>query len=426
MDTSQGIVVGSNNAGANSSPFPNVTPENNSRTREDSLVPHGQTTTVASEVTLGPTVESQSRFSGYDSPKEANTPADEAEADGLLPLRIKTLGETVHDTMGEPNLPARSPLRELHRTVARRRVDISKDRLQKYTLSDVTSQSLESAPKNRHEKIKARKLRDLYEVRDSMTEVLKRCNEEQSASKAAHSDKLQPKHTAAHHPPRLDSHRTSPEYITGYTPVTGQSLSPVMLIAEKIEVPRGKQVRKPVPLILRDPSPLRTTTKAFRPGTPPPSPPSSVLPVPSELKENAQKVSNGGGTSNRPISHSARPHKDARYFVPGRSASGRSAIVSRSSICSSHTSASKETRLEARVDALERENKLLEAALMAVLKTSGTLNKCPCVLNKQRRTQEKRMSEDSAVTDISGLSALDIYMNTRHGPCKGLSPVSPV
>ena len=35
-------------------------------------------------------------------------------------------------------------------------------------------------------------------------------------------------------------------------------------------------------------------------------------------------------------------------------------------------------RLQARVELLERENKLLEAALMAVLKTNGKLNGCPC------------------------------------------------
>lgn len=37
-----------------------------------------------------------------------------------------------------------------------------------------------------------------------------------------------------------------------------------------------------------------------------------------------------------------------------------------------------QARLQARVELLERENKLLEAALMAVLKTNGKLNGCPC------------------------------------------------
>lgn len=38
----------------------------------------------------------------------------------------------------------------------------------------------------------------------------------------------------------------------------------------------------------------------------------------------------------------------------------------------------KTARLEARLEALERHNRLLEAALVAVLKTGGTLNGCPC------------------------------------------------
>jgi hypothetical protein len=44
-------------------------------------------------------------------------------------------------------------------------------------------------------------------------------------------------------------------------------------------------------------------------------------------------------------------------------------------------------RLESRIEALERENKLLEAALIGILKTSGTLNRCPCViLSKSQET----------------------------------------
>lgn len=51
---------------------------------------------------------------------------------------------------------------------------------------------------------------------------------------------------------------------------------------------------------------------------------------------------------------------------------------------SAFISASRETRLEARVETLERENRLLEAALMAVLKSGGRLNKCPCRLKSVR------------------------------------------
>jgi hypothetical protein len=112
----------------------------------------------------------------------------------------------------------------------------------------------------------------------------------------------------------------------------------------------------------------------------------------------------------------------------------------RTSVCSSHTSASKEARLEARLEALERENRLLEAALMAVLKTGGTLNRCPCVLLSRRQDNDGLRSEresnqilhcrgkgkfaDGRVAEeeerrgsvesyVSGFSALDVYLETR-------------
>jgi hypothetical protein len=47
--------------------------------------------------------------------------------------------------------------------------------------------------------------------------------------------------------------------------------------------------------------------------------------------------------------------------------------------------------LESRIESLERENKMLEAALMAVLKTSGALDECPCVILS--RMQESRGDE---------------------------------
>jgi hypothetical protein len=62
---------------------------------------------------------------------------------------------------------------------------------------------------------------------------------------------------------------------------------------------------------------------------------------------------------------------NTRHLQPRRNISSRA---------SKHTtpSSSRKEKMAARLEALERENKLLEAALMAVLKTGGTLNKCPC------------------------------------------------
>ncbi|KAL1626828.1 hypothetical protein SLS56_006644 [Neofusicoccum ribis] len=58
--------------------------------------------------------------------------------------------------------------------------------------------------------------------------------------------------------------------------------------------------------------------------------------------------------------------------------------------------------LEARVEALERQNRLLEAALQAVLRTSGMLNRCPC-------STPGREGEGEG----EGESALDVYLGTR-------------
>ncbi|THZ59497.1 hypothetical protein D6C86_05700 [Aureobasidium pullulans] len=80
--------------------------------------------------------------------------------------------------------------------------------------------------------------------------------------------------------------------------------------------------------------------------------------------------------------------------------------------------------IEARMEALERRNKLLEAALSAVLKTGGTLNGCPCQAShaEGHDCQEAVASEPlvargsvrSRVSSVSnGSSALDVYLNTR-------------
>ncbi len=54
-------------------------------------------------------------------------------------------------------------------------------------------------------------------------------------------------------------------------------------------------------------------------------------------------------------------------------------------------------RLETRIETLERENKLLETALMAAIKTSGTLSRCPCIILS--RFQEARRDGAGMLTD---------------------------
>ncbi|KAI5246769.1 hypothetical protein E4T42_06195 [Aureobasidium subglaciale] len=79
--------------------------------------------------------------------------------------------------------------------------------------------------------------------------------------------------------------------------------------------------------------------------------------------------------------------------------------------------------IEARMDALERRNKLLEAALSAVLKTGGMLNGCPCQASHmpghecEAAASEPLVARASVRSRVSsgsnGSSALDVYLNTR-------------
>lgn len=80
--------------------------------------------------------------------------------------------------------------------------------------------------------------------------------------------------------------------------------------------------------------------------------------------------------------------------------------------------------VEARMEALERRNKLLEAALSAVLKTGGMLNGCPCQAShapgfgcQEAVTSEGLVARGSVRSRVSSgsnmSSALDVYLNTR-------------
>ncbi|KAG9693201.1 hypothetical protein KCU69_g9192, partial [Aureobasidium melanogenum] len=80
--------------------------------------------------------------------------------------------------------------------------------------------------------------------------------------------------------------------------------------------------------------------------------------------------------------------------------------------------------VEARMEALERRNKLLEAALSAVLKTGGMLNGCPCQAShapgfgcQEAVTREELVARGSVRSRVSSgsnmSSALDVYLNTR-------------
>lgn len=85
------------------------------------------------------------------------------------------------------------------------------------------------------------------------------------------------------------------------------------------------------------------------------------------------------------------------------------------------------SRFDNRLEALEKQNALLSAALMAVLKTNGTLNgPVPAVeaeLPRALMAWELRVARRSEATNhapsSSDGSALDMYMNTRRGSQRG-------
>lgn len=79
--------------------------------------------------------------------------------------------------------------------------------------------------------------------------------------------------------------------------------------------------------------------------------------------------------------------------------------------------------LEARLDTIERRNRLLEAALMAVLKTSGTLNGCPCSLDSGAASEhtagqchDVHHRSQCSVGSSTGRDVLDLFKETK-GRC---------
>ena len=64
-------------------------------------------------------------------------------------------------------------------------------------------------------------------------------------------------------------------------------------------------------------------------------------------------------------------------------------------------------KLEGRIEVLERENRMLEAALMAVLRTGGALNGCPCGI--LRSAEESTRNNGFG----NGMSVLEVYLGTR-------------
>lgn len=268
---------------------------------------------------------------------------------------------------------------------------------------------------------------------------------------------------------------------TGYTPISpsastearsfqaGLEMSPIMMLAEKVPVPKTTKSPKPPKLILKDSkskvfkprprsaslprnafqhrsrhstssrsSPRNKSHRASVEDVPPlPSPaPMRALP-PTPPQSGSEKPTQNTGAKRiqsrelstvpshdvSPISTGSKKHYP--HIATQRKTSGERKVPGKTANRAS-------TRMNARLEALEKQNALLQAALMAVLKTNGELNngRLPSELglaeesSKGPMAWETRVARRSAATTATTIShgasssngsALDMYMNTRQG-----------
>ena len=266
-----------------------------------------------------------------------------------------------------------------------------------------------------------------------------------------------------------EGHGTNNEDKTGYTPITPSTthtnntctsnitLSPVMLIAEEVPLPRTKPSSTATKIVVKEgksyaPRPRsasmsrggvkRRSRAHSRSGTPIdsqkqkqsipslPSPPPnrSLPPTPpvsgSERNGRAQMLETKKELPNLPL-YKIAPMDNSSRCRTDRLPHVATQVQQRKST-SSKDSNKTASRIEARFEALEKQNALLSAALMAVLKTNGTLNNGARGSTALRETGTEsiptawqcriaRRSAASHAASSSNGSALDMYMNTRQG-----------
>jgi hypothetical protein len=361
---------------------------------------------------------------------------------------------------------------------------------------DHTIACILQSSRNQDAAIRARKIRELYLARqntDAAMDEQHKQYETQSDTGVTNSDDTLVFPTPPDSVQGGSQSTLSVEYHTGYTPLADNvSMSPIMLVAEQAPIPRGRRIEKPARLVLgeqRAPKPFAIAVRTgdetvFNPtpkltdiqfSTSLQEPALRNFEAPLKLrKEECQQMTSATTSSFQqmfanmpPTPPSGPPPKSpareelltqrrisAPLLSPISIAVQPQAVTAtkirhhRTSISSSHTSNSKGMRLEARLEALERENRLLEAALMAVLKTSGTLNRCPCVLHSKtteaiitpgieslgkrggallhhdivgqdhvgpRGAEERKESVETNGSSESGVSALEVYFGTRVG-----------
>ncbi|KAK5175333.1 uncharacterized protein LTR77_000471 [Saxophila tyrrhenica] len=259
---------------------------------------------------------------------------------------------------------------------------------------------------------------------------------------------------------------------TGYTPVspvtssnsatagTPMALSPVMLVAEEIPVQKAKPT-KPAKILVKD-------GKSYNPRPRSASIPRSAMkrrsrqgaqnssrahsPAPKLLKEDTPPLPspppNRALPPTPPASGSEKPGRtraariaETKKELPGlpihnlnvasktamaeRRLDPPAHIVTQQRRSGGNRESMNTARFQARLEALEKQNALLSAALSAVLRTNGTLNAPLSGLSEEdpaSRTMswENRIARRSAASHAASSSqgsstALEMYMNTRRG-----------
>lgn len=242
------------------------------------------------------------------------------------------------------------------------------------------------------------------------------------------------------------------------------AFSPLMLVAEQVPVPKTRQSQKPAKVIVKEgktytPRPRsasiprsamkrrsrqggsRTSTRPNSPIPPPidddppplPSPPPNrALPPtpPASGSERAGKSRSIRAAETKkelpslPMNETATSMNVSRkrpYQTPHIVTQRKSVIageLSKDSI--------QEPTIQGRLDALEKQNALLSAALAAVLKTNGALHssladlsECPPSTPMAWENRVARRSAARHEASSSNGSALDMYMTTRHGSKHG-------
>lgn len=230
------------------------------------------------------------------------------------------------------------------------------------------------------------------------------------------------------------------------------ALSPVMLVAEEIPVHKTKSPPKPARVMMKDGKsyaprprsasiPRNAAKRRSRQGMQTPSRPNSPNgqqpkdeppPLPSPPPNRALPPTPPASGSEKAERHKQTHANEANkelpvlpaYEIIPKTLPKRSNAVSHiASQVQRKSAASEESaQVHARLEALEKQNALLSAALTAVLRTNGDSNNAlgPAGAEAARipTAWENRIARRSAAShgaSSSNGSALDMYMSTRRG-----------